>query len=564
MLKIASLLIALALRSQAAVFDVGPNPGQFPNISAAFVSITASLGSIPASETITVMVHGGSYSSSGSIPAMAQPLQIIGEPGTQATLSSAAAFGIQATGIAHIRVQGMRIQGYSQAGISLINCPNAVVIGNTLNNNATEIRLENCPGSTVHGNQLRPSSSGILALDSQGSMFSYNQASAWTGGSYSSALTLTNSAGSQVLNNVLSEGRNGITLIGSSGVTVSANALVARTGSPVQGIGIDTSSNCLVMNNLAVGQLTGIGMLASSGNAIVNNSIWEHNFAGLSIKNCSGITLRNNIVGGKIGIDTDAASQGSLSSQNNNLVGANWLAVGITSYANLAAWQGTGNDTVSSISSDPLFVNPTGSSAQDFVLQGGSPVQNLGQDLSSSFSGDYFGSLRPVGPWDFGFYELGGGTPTPTPSFTASPIVPTLTPTPTPLNTATFTVTPSPVYSPSASPTPSITSSITPTYTPTQYPFRKDRLISYPNPYNPSSGMPLNLVYEPSDEVSLRIMDISGALIIEIPSSNIQSVLGYASWNARNESGSLVPAGLYLAILRSSRGNRFTRFTVVH
>jgi nitrous oxidase accessory protein NosD len=562
------LLIALfwPLSAEAAVYDVGPPPASFGSIAAAFVSVTADAPGIPATETITVLVNGGSYSGLGVVPLMAQPLVISAVAGTQPLISSGGSFGISISGVANVTLQGLSVKNFTQAGVLLENCPGVRVIDNTLSNNATELWLKNCPGAYVSGNQLFASSSALRMEDSPGSVLRHNRTQPYFSGLYSQGITVTNSAGTLVFHNWVTDANNGLTFIGCDAVTVSANVVVARTGSPVQGITLDSSGGCWVLNNLAVGQLTGIVLHNAASAGLHNNTVWDHVLRGLRATNSPQLSLRNNIFAGDTALFLDAASMASLDSQYNDLDGQTQLAQGgSTAYPDLSAWQGTGNDTLQSISADPLFVDPGGDEASDFALQGGSPVQGRGLDLSALFLTDYFDDIRPSGSaWEQGFHALAGTPPTPTPTCTVSPVVPTPTPSPS------ATASPSPAFSPtqsavpSASPTRTQSATITPTFRPTAYPFKRDKLVSYPNPYNPSLGAPLNFVFDPADEAGLRIFDIAGGLIAEIPAAKIQGQAGYASWDGKSDGGERVPVGLYLAVIRSPKGNHFTRFTVVY
>ena len=563
-----SLLIALfwPLLLDAAVYDVGPAPSTFNSIAAAFVSVTADAPGLPATETITVLVNGGSYSSLGVVPLMAQPLIVSAVAGTQPLISSGGSFGISISGVANVTLQGLSVKNFSQAGVILENCPAARVIDNTLSNNSTELWLKNCPGAYVSGNSLFASSSAMRVEDSPGSLLRHNYTQPYFSGLYSQGITVTNSAGTTVFHNWVTDANNGLTFIGCDAVTISANVVVARAGSPVQAITLDSSNGCWVLNNLAVGQLTGIVLHNAASAGIHNNTVWDHVLRGLRATNSPQLLLRNNIFAGDTALFLDAASMASLDSQYNDLVGQTQLAQGgSTAYPDLSSWQGTGNDTLQSISADPLFSDANGSLASDFMLQGGSPVQGRGLDLSALFLNDYFDNLRPSGSaWEQGFHALIGTPATPTPTYTISPIV--ATPTPSPSATAT----PSPAFSPTqsavptASPTRTQSATITPTFSPTAYPFKRDKLVSYPNPYNASLGAPLNFVFDPADGVSLRIFDIAGGLIAEIPAAGIQGQAGYASWDGRADSGERIAVGLYLAVLRSPKGNHFTRFTVVY
>jgi parallel beta-helix repeat protein len=562
------LMLIWGRQAQAGEYAVGTSE-TITSIGAAFALMASQAGSIPATETITVSVDAGTYVESAQAPTILQPLAIVGVAGEYPTLkANSQAYGIYVSGVANVSISGFIIENYSQAGIYLVNCSSSQILNNTLENNATEISLQNCPSSLVHGNTLYPNNEAILLQSSGSSTISYNTSSPTASESnYTNGFTLTNSASCNINQNQISYSLNGIALIGSNAVTVSANAILAPDG--IEGISLDNSSDCWIRNNLAVGQQTGIDLQFSNAIGIHNNTIYEEVANGLRVKSSSNVQLRNNIIisnGNGFSL-LDASSQNSLDSQYNTLWGGTFLVAGYANtYADLSAWQATGNDVTNSIaSSNPQFAQSSESSPADFKLQNSSPCVGLAQNLSSLFTNDYFNDLRPPsGAWDQGFAALNSAPPTPTPSFTPSPVLPTATITPT------FTATPSPQLSPSPlgshtfTPPPSQTPTVTQTYTATPYPIHAGQLLSYPNPYHPNLGSALNFVFDPGDNVAIRIFDIAGGFVAEIPASNILASQGYASWNGQSASGQKIPPGLYFAVERSSNGSHFCKLTILY
>jgi nitrous oxidase accessory protein NosD len=558
-------LFAIPLYIHGAVYDVGPNT-TYASFNAALISASADALGLPPTETITVQAKAGVYSESVQVPPFSQPLQIMAVFGENVVISStaASAYGIHVSGCPNVLIQGLKINNHLQAGVLIDSCPGATLRLNQLSDNSTELWIKSSPNVLVSDNILQPSNgSAFLMQDSPNSAIQYNQVSKSdpANSDYSSGITVTNSAGSLLFRNRVFDALTGFSIFASNAVTLSANVSLARAGTT--GVVIDNSNGCWLRNNLLVGQDYGLQVQYSPFNAIHNNSIWSHGTAGIFLQGSPSVVLRNNILNGFAALVVDASNQSTLDSNYNDLLGSVYTALGASTYATLGDWQATSHDTLQSLSADPIFVNASGAQDTDFQLQGGSPVQGHGQDLSSLFSVDYFDNQR-LAPWDQGFHGLNVLPATPSPTFTASPIVPTATPTPT----ISPTVSPTPTYSPiaTATPTPTISplNTITPTNSPTAYPIKHDKLVSYPNPYNPGLGIPLNFVFDPADSVSLRIFDISGALVVELASQNILGSSGYATWDGKGEGNRILPAGLYFAVLRSSKGNHFTRFTIIY
>src|SRR5688572_25764254 len=179
-------------RLQSAIYDVGGNTSNYSTISAAMLAVGVDAPGLPVSETITVLVHGGVYSGAGAVPVIAQPLVISAMAGTLPLIASGGSFGLSISGVANVLIQGLSIQGFSQAGIILENCPSARLHLNTLKNNSTEIWLKNCPGSDISSNTLQsgPSGSAVRVEDSPNSFVRYNSVARFAAsGLYSSGLT---------------------------------------------------------------------------------------------------------------------------------------------------------------------------------------------------------------------------------------------------------------------------------------------------------------------------------------------------------------------------------------
>ncbi|MCP4293259.1 MAG: T9SS type A sorting domain-containing protein [bacterium] len=85
---------------------------------------------------------------------------------------------------------------------------------------------------------------------------------------------------------------------------------------------------------------------------------------------------------------------------------------------------------------------------------------------------------------------------------------------------------------------------------------------AYPNPFNPSTTIAFNLPQELP--VTLRIYDISGRLVRELIQEGIHTQgLGQVSWNGRNDSGGLAPAGVYFYKLDAGQYTATKRMTLI-
>ena len=180
-------------------------------------------------------------------------------------------------------------------------------------------------------------------------------------------------------------------------------------------IGFNTCSNALVYNCMGLDRQL-LAIQGGSGNVVYNNTYYGPTLIYLST--ASPVTVKNNamyILAGGVGIF--AANLTSITNlvSNNNVMyvdaaanAVQYLSGGLQTFATLVLWQasGFGQDAASS-GSDPLFVNAGGTTAEDYKFTSSSPCNNLGVNLNSLFTKDYFGTVRPTGvsAWDAGFYE---------------------------------------------------------------------------------------------------------------------------------------------------------------
>ena len=128
----------------------------------------------------------------------------------------------------------------------------------------------------------------------------------------------------------------------------------------------------------------------------------------MHVKNC--IAYMNNATSRLIKSDPALTVYvGDNNSFSHTTAGRFVLAVGVDFAAWKAGWVG---QDVASVTGDPSFVSPAGTTADAARFVDGSNCQDAGQDLSGSFALDYAGRNRPYGAaWDIGAYEFGAGLP---------------------------------------------------------------------------------------------------------------------------------------------------------
>ncbi len=73
---------------------------------------------------------------------------------------------------------------------------------------------------------------------------------------------------------------------------------------------------------------------------------------------------------------------------------------------------------------------------------------------------------------------------------------------------------------------------------------------NYPNPFNPSTSISFNVPAQLSNQpVTLEIYNVLGKKVISLFNGTAQSGLNTVRWDGRNQSGILVPSGLYISRL---------------
>jgi hypothetical protein len=441
-------------------------------------------------------------------------------------------------------VDGLDLQGAVVSAITANSCPNLTLVNNQLApSSGAAVYLSNSADARIWSNSVAANSApsyGFVVQDSH---------RAW--------LERNNSGAAEQAYNIFS----------SSNVTLSANVGINRGGPSTRGLVLDNAPLTWVLKNLLVGQSYGVEALASTGCAFMQNTVWEHASAAMRARsNCAPMLLRNNLWQGGFALFLDSATESGLDSdhQGFNFFASGQFGLGSSSYPALGDWQVTGND-LNSLSSDPNFINSAGSQPEDFQLSSASPMQGYGANLSAFYNSDYFLNALPPAPtpWDPGFHVVSvpQASPSPTPLLPTPTFTPTPSPSNTPSPTASFTASPVGTLTNTPSPSPSATITLTATVTP--YPIQRDRVITYPNPYHPNAGLQ-NIVFDPADDASIKLMDMNAQLVLELLPANIQAPLGHAVWDGKDKDGRAVPSGLYFCVVKTSKATHFVRFTVLY
>jgi Right handed beta helix region len=562
----AMALIWPTVASADVFYDVGP--GNYPSFSMALTRAAADNPG-PFGVTVVVRAQSGTYppldlnaAAYALNPQPAFGLVLQAAPGSSPIFSGAGGSGLRVSGIAYVTLQGLGIQGSNTNNLDLESAPHLTVDGLALQGGSSSALTANdCPNLIVRNSTLDTASGvGLFINDCANALISRNTVPAANGASYGFQIQASN--GAWVDQNNAGGSDRAFNIYSSSYVTLSANVSIKRGGS--SGVVLDNAPFNFLLKNLIVGQDFGIEASASTGCAFMQNTVWDHgNDALLVSSSCDPLRLRNNLWGGYHAFEMDNQTLSTLDSdyQGFNFTGG----LDGTSYRALSDWQALPQDVNSHEADDSSFVNAAGSTPADFKLTTASPLTLTAENESSLYTTDYFlNNLAPAPtPWDPGFHVASAvqSTASPTPVLPSPTITPT--PSPSPSQTATPSATPSPVGTFTDTPTKAPTFTVTPTVTATGYPIQTDRVITYPNPFHPNQGLQ-NIVFDPADDVSLKILNQNSQLVIQIPDNKIQGALGHAVWDGRDQNGSLVVPGIYFCIMHSSKSTHFIRFTVLY
>ena len=86
-------------------------------------------------------------------------------------------------------------------------------------------------------------------------------------------------------------------------------------------------------------------------------------------------------------------------------------------------------------------------------------------------------------------------------------------------------------------------------------------LQAYPNPFNPSISIPFELTE--SQEVSVDIYAVDGALVTRLGSANYGSGIHKLTWQGLNDEGGRVQSGIYIVKISSNSSSQIQRITLL-
>ena len=84
-----------------------------------------------------------------------------------------------------------------------------------------------------------------------------------------------------------------------------------------------------------------------------------------------------------------------------------------------------------------------------------------------------------------------------------------------------------------------------------------------PNPVVGSSGATLRFQLPSDAPVSLEIVDVAGRQVSQLVNANLPAGEHAVEWNGRDESGRLVPGGVYFQKLTAAGSEQTGKITVV-
>lgn len=488
-------------------------------------------------------------------------------PGYAPVFGGSGSAALRVSGIAHVTVQGLIINGSPSDSLRIEAAPDFIVDQVTVQGaSVTGINATESPRLIIRHSVLAPASGAGLLLSACADAFiSFNLVPATSNPSY--GVVVQSSPRAWVDHNNSGGADQAFNVFSSDHVSLTANVAIRRGGN--RGIVLDNAPYTYVLKNLLVGQQVGLEALASPNCALVQNTVWDHSTAGLYTRsNCSPLVLRNNLWQGFLALFLDSATEVGLDSDFQGFRFSGQFGLGSSSYPNLATWQAGTLQDAHSLVSDAVFVNGSGQTADDFKLSPSSPMQGTGANLTTQYgySTDLFEDPLPVltqTPWDPGIHVVSAAQSSPTPTQVLPSATPSPSATASPTMTPPATATPPPPGSPTSSPT--FTRTPTVSYTPsvTPYPIQKDKVITYPNPFRPLVGTQ-NIVFDTAEDANIKILDLNGQLVIDLPSAFIQAPLGHAVWDGKDKDGRAVAPGLYFAVVRSSKSTHFSRFTVLY
>ena len=358
-----------------------------------------------------VRIYAGSYVTF-SIPAAASGsatggyLLIRANPGDTVNVANTTAqtvISADLTPTSYIQVEGLSFSGTGFQGMSLNFGNNIRILNNIVTNTQTCIAVGNTTNLEISGNWLHHCANNIDSV-SEGHGISL------TGNS--TDILIDNNLIEDVGN---SDGGYGLFLYGlSTGsrlarITVSNNVLRRNAAYGIGCMGV-SGDYCKIYNNVVNNNATGGILISAVTNPLIyNNTIYGNIGTSIEYEYSSNTTIRNNIFYQN---SRNAPAERTRRTNSGTIINTNLTGT------------------------NPSFVDATNG---DFHIQSESAARNAGVDLSSVFTTDIVGTIRPQGtPWDIGAYAFvasGNTTPT-TVTLTSATSSPTYSTTSSTVNTS--------------------------------------------------------------------------------------------------------------------------------
>ena len=94
-----------------------------------------------------------------------------------------------------------------------------------------------------------------------------------------------------------------------------------------------------------------------------------------------------------------------------------------------------------------------------------------------------------------------------------------------------------------------------------QYPSSFKLYSNYPNPFNPTTEIRYSILEDTF--VSITIYDVQGRSVKSLVNQNQDAGIYLTNWNAKNEQGVLVPAGMYFYSIQTKNFNQTKKMVLL-